>query len=153
MTEAGMLRTVRFDPVPAVTPRAPAAPVDSLQVDTPMPELRRVISLAGRTFTINHITTSLVSLEVWNTMVVVRTARANDQEEPPGLVDDQLRWRGWDDIGTEYRSNTGTGANWNSLIVCSRLYEPGPPDEAKIFTMVVEHPGHQALVELPLIEG
>jgi hypothetical protein len=153
MTEAGMLRTVRFDPVPAVAPRMPAVPVDSPLVDTPVPELKRVISLAGRTFTINDITTSLVSLEVWNTMLILRTARPNDREEPPGLVDDRLRWRGWDDIGTEYRSNTATGATWNSLVVDSRMYEPGPPDEAKIFTMVVEHPDHQALVELPLAEG
>jgi hypothetical protein len=122
-------------------------------VDTPVPELKRVVSLAGRTFTINDRTTRLVSLEVWTTMIVVRTARPDTHDEPPGLLDDRLRWRGWDDIGTEYRSNTATGANWNSLIVDSRMYEPGPPDEAQIFTMVVEHPDHQAVVELPLSGG
>jgi hypothetical protein len=151
MTEAGMLRTVRFDAVPAVVARAPAVPVDSVKIDVPVPELRRVIPLAGRTFTINGITTSLVSLEVWSTMLIVRTARAEGQDEPPSFLTEQMRWRGWDDAGTEYRSNSGTGASWNSLIVDSRMYEPGPPDEAKTFTMVVEHPDHQALVELPLL--
>jgi len=83
----------------------------------------------------------------------VRTARPHDQDEPPTFLDPRLRWRGWDDTGTEYRSNIGTGSTWHNLRVDSRMYEPGPPDEARIFTMVVEYPDHQAVVELPLVNG
>jgi hypothetical protein len=157
MTEAGMLRAVKFGdsmtsgslavaPIPVPPERPSASP-------QPPPRLCRVMSLEGRTFTISGVTSTLVSLEVWSTMLVVRTARPHDQEEPPTFLDPRLRWRGWDDAGTEYRSNTGTGSTWHNLRVDSRMYEPGPPDEARIFTMVVEHPDHQAVVELPLVKG
>ena len=149
MTEAGMLRTVRYEPSAPVA-RPPVVEVDSPQGDAPVPELRRVIPLAGRTFTIDGVTTSLVSLEVWSTMLIVRTARPEDRRHQPVFTDERLRWRGWDDAGTEYRSNSGTDTHWNSLVVDSRMYEPGPPDEAELFTMVVEHPDHQAVVEIPL---
>ncbi|MET0136623.1 MAG: hypothetical protein ABW215_23790 [Kibdelosporangium sp.] len=122
------------------------------------PELLRVISLAGRTFDTGDMTTRLVSLEVWSTMIVVRSVFPSGYEVSPAgrlkFWDLRWRWRAWDDVGTEYRSNSGGGGSGShDLIFDSRTFEPGPPHEARTLTMLVEHPTHQAVVELPLVSG
>jgi hypothetical protein len=129
------------------------------EIDDPAePELLRVVSLAGRTFDTGDMTTKLVSLEVWTTMLVVRSVFPSGHDVPPEgrlkFWDLRWRWRGWDDVGTQYRTNSGGGgAAPNDLIFDSRTFEPGPPDEARTFTLLVEHPTHQALVELPLVSS
>ncbi|TCO55111.1 hypothetical protein [Actinocrispum wychmicini] len=152
MTEAGMLKVVTLGGQGTVSTSMPVArvPAGAVAERPPLPVLKRVVSLAGRSFTIADKTLHLVSLEVWSTMLVVRTARTYDEDDQPKYLDARLRWRGWDDQGTEYRSNSSTGSLWPQLIVDNRMYEPGPPDDARIFTVVAEHPTAQAVVELPL---
>lgn len=150
MTEAGMLKVVTLGGQGTVTTSSPLPVVRAVAERPPLPALKRVVSLAGRSFTIADKTLNLISLEVWSSMIVVRTARGYDEDDQPKYLDARLRWRGWDDMGTEYRSNSSTGTLWPQLIVDNRMYEPGPPDDARTFTVVAEHPSAQAVVELPL---
>jgi len=82
-------------------------------------------------------------------MLVVRTARPHDEDDQPKYLDARLRWRGWDDVGTNTAATAAPGSLWPRLIVDNRMYEPGPPDDARTFTVVAEHPTAQAVVELP----
>lgn len=125
-------------------------------VHPPKNNLLRVISLAGRTFTQGTVPTTLISLELWSTMLVLRTAvQANDDdwdhETAVKFWDARSRWRAWDDTGTEYRTTTSTATNADDIQIESRIFYPGPPEEARFLTLVVEHPEHQAQLELPLI--
>jgi hypothetical protein len=126
-----------------------------LIVGSPASKLLRVISLAGRTFAQGELTTTLVSLEVWSTMLILRSAVPSDQDWSPETMvkfwDSRWRWRAWDDAGTQYRSTGSGSAGIQDIQLESRTFYPGPPEEARLLTMIVEHPEHQVAVELPLI--
>jgi hypothetical protein len=119
--------------------------------EPPTPVLRHVVSLAGRTLEAGELTADLVSLEVWSAFVVL-TASHGDGD--PRRIRDRFRpdvhWRGWDDAGTQYRGGGGGGSGSHGLLVERRVFEPGPPAEARVLTLVVESPGGRATVPIPL---
>ncbi|MFG1914546.1 hypothetical protein [Micromonospora sp. NPDC048898] len=107
--------------------------------------LREVISLAGRTLTLDAVPATLISLERWSTMVVVRLAYAGTDARGPGSpasMHGRLRqWRGWDDAGTQYRAGGGSGEGRGGLFVETVVFEPGPPDEARTLTLAYDRDG------------
>ncbi|MEU7754970.1 hypothetical protein [Micromonospora sp. NPDC049171] len=107
--------------------------------------LREVISLAGRTLTLDAVPATLISLERWSTMVVVRLAYAGTDARDPGSLDGMHarlgRWRGWDDAGTQYRAGGGSGEGRGGLFVETVVFEPGPPDEARTLTLAYDRDG------------
>jgi hypothetical protein len=116
----------------------------------PPPVLRHVVSLAGRTFTVGELTAQLVSLEVWSAFVVLTAAYTD--VDPRWLRErfgPRERWRGWDDAGTQYRGSGGGGSGSHGLLVDRRMFEPGPPAEARVLTVVIESPDGRATVEIP----
>ncbi len=117
----------------------------------PTPVLRHVVSLAGRTLDVGEVTADLVSLEVWSTFVVLTFSH---EYADPGRLRDRfrpdIRWRGWDDTGTQYRARGGGGTGSNGLLVNRRTFEPGPPAEARVLTLAVESPGGQATIPITL---
>lgn len=107
------------------------------------PELRDVMSLAGRVLTIGANTATLVSLERWSTRFVLRLAYADLDHR---LLRDRLhtqreRWRGWDDAGTQYRRRGGAGSAGHGLFTEDLVFEPGAPDQARTLTLCVDHDG------------
>lgn len=134
--------------------RASAAVHRPVIVDSPVSTLVRVISLAGRTFAQGSVTTALVSLEVWSTMLILRSAMPSEHDWDPRTVvqfwDSGRRWRAWDDAGTQYRSTSGDSSSIHDMFVESRTFYPGPPEEARFLTVIVEHPEDHVAVELPL---
>ncbi|WP_410574616.1 hypothetical protein [Amycolatopsis sp. cmx-4-61] len=119
--------------------------------EPPAPVLRHVVSLAGRTFTIGDRTAQLVSLEVWSSLVVL--TMAHDGVDPRRVREHfalRTRWRGWDDAGTQYRGGGGGGSGSHGLLVERRIFEPGPPAEARVLTLAAESEDGQTTVEVPL---
>ncbi|WP_410594664.1 hypothetical protein [Amycolatopsis sp. lyj-23] len=117
----------------------------------PAPVLRHVVSLAGRTLAIGDLTAQLVSLEVWSTLVVLTFAHGyRDHRLLRDRFRPDIRWRGWDDAGTQYRAGGGSGSGSNGLLVDRRQFEPGPPAQARVLTLAVEAPAGRATVEVPL---
>jgi hypothetical protein len=126
-----------------------------LVVGSPASRLLRVVSLAGRTFTQGTVTTTLISVEVWSSMLILRSAVPSDDDWSPETMvkfwDSRSRWRAWDDAGTQYRS-TGSGSTGvQDIQLESRTFYPGPPEDARLLTLIVEHPEHQVAVEIPLV--
>jgi hypothetical protein len=120
--------------------------------DPPTPELRDVVSLAGRTLTMGDQTATLLCLEVWTTMLTLRLAHRVD--DPAGWArrrhGGDIRWRGWDDVGTQYRGGPGGGHGGHGWMIESCGFQPGPPEQATLITLQVEYPGGQATVPIPL---
>jgi hypothetical protein len=118
--------------------------------EPPTPVLRHVVSLAGRTLPISGTTAHLVSLEVWSSFVALTLAHVDG--DPRWMRERwlEVRWRGWDDAGTQYRGGGGGGGGSHGLIVERRTFEPGPPAEARVLTLAVESPGGQTTVVIPL---
>ncbi|MBM7494371.1 hypothetical protein JOD64_005593 [Micromonospora luteifusca] len=108
-------------------------------------QLREVISLAGRTPMLEAVPATLVSLERWSTMVVVRLAYAGTGTRDPGSLDSiqvrMKRWRGWDDAGTQYRYRSGSVERRGGLFMETVVFEPGAPDEARTLTLAFDHDG------------
>ncbi|GIJ66896.1 hypothetical protein [Virgisporangium ochraceum] len=96
--------------------------------EPPVPLLRRVVPLTGRAdpFT-------LLSLEVWSTILVLRTARVLSASEHRREL---LAGSGgrtvdaWDDAGTRYRPRGLTGSGTHGLHFEQWTFEPGPADHA-----------------------
>ncbi|QKV72517.1 hypothetical protein [Amycolatopsis sp. Hca4] len=119
----------------------------------PKPVLRHVVSLAGRTLDVGEVTADLVSLEVWSAFVVLTFSHEYEDRDPGRLrhrFRPDVRWRGWDDTGTQYRARGGGGTGSNGLLVDRRTFEPGPTAEARELTLAVEFPGGQDTVVVPL---
>jgi hypothetical protein len=119
-------------------------------------ELRDVISLVGRVLAIGAATATLISLERWSTMIVLRLAYADP--DPRRLLDrlhtPRERWRGWDDAGTQYRSHGRSGHGLPSgLSIEDLIFAPGAPDEARTMTLCVDHGGETARLTVPLGTG
>ena len=96
--------------------------------EPPVPELRRVVALTGRAgpFT-------LVSLEVWSTIVVLRTARELSAVEHRQELLTRSGVRtvdAWDDAGTRYRHRGMSGSGMHGLHFEQWTFEPGPADHA-----------------------
>lgn len=123
---------------------------------TGSPELLRVVPLVGREIGNGDVVRKFISIEVWNAVLIVRSAFARDSWEPGArhrLTDSRWRWRAWDEQGTQYRStgmSGGGSSGTGDLYFENRAFFPSPPDDAETLTLVVEHPEHQASVELPL---
>jgi hypothetical protein len=105
------------------------------------PVLRDVIPLAGRTLNVGGATAILISLEHWSTMFVLRLAWPDLDHRL--LLDrlriEQGRWRGWDDVGTQYRRRGAAGCLTQGLSIEDLVFEPGAPDEARVLTLRVDH--------------
>ncbi|MET7671582.1 hypothetical protein [Micromonospora luteifusca] len=108
-------------------------------------QLREVISLAGRTPMLDAVPATLISLERWSTMFVVRLAYADTDVRDPGSLDSMRvrlqRWRGWDDAGTQYRSRGGSVERRGGLFMETVVFEPGAPDEARTLALAFDHDG------------
>ncbi|MEU4524371.1 hypothetical protein AB0F52_37320 [Amycolatopsis sp. NPDC024027] len=122
----------------------------------PAPVLRHVVSLAGRTLEAGELTADLVSLEVWSTLLVLNLAHGNfahgdfDPRRLRERFGADIRWRGWDDAGTQYRGGRAGGSGSHGMFLERHIFEPGPPAEARVLTVAVETPGGRATVEIPL---
>jgi hypothetical protein len=130
-------RAVREEPEPATAHRSP--------------ELRSVISLAGQTLTFGGRTAHLVCLEVWSTVLSLSLAYLDAEHGAFGhryYADSQ--WRGWDDVGTQYRGGGGSGAGGGRVHQFRHTFIPGPPEGAREITLAVEHPDGGASVTIPL---
>lgn len=151
-------RTSHFGPVvrrtsdaaPVSRPVVPALPPDSH-------DLLRVIPLVGRNIKHGDVIRTLISLEVWSDVLILRSAVPQDGEWRPDitrqLFDGRIRWRAWDDQGTQYRSTSVTGggsSGTGDLMFENRAFFPSPPEEADLLTVIAEHPDQQAAIELPL---
>ncbi|MEU4473238.1 hypothetical protein [Micromonospora sp. NPDC023888] len=109
-------------------------------------QLREVIPLVDRTPMRAGVPATLISLERWSTMFVLRLAYAGmDARDPGSLVDSMQvrlkRWRGWDDAGTQYRSRCGSAERRGGLVVETVVFEPGAPDEARTLTLAFDNDG------------
>lgn len=119
--------------------------------EPPPPVLRQVVPLVGRTLTVAGATVQLVSLEVWSTLIVVTVA--HEDADPRRLRErfgPGVRWRAWDDAGTQYRGGGGGGSGSRGLFVERRMFEPGPPERARVLTVVVESADGRITVPIPL---
>jgi hypothetical protein len=122
----------------------------------PAPVLRHVVSLAGRTLEAGELTADLVSLEVWSTIVVLNLAHGNfahgdfDPRRLRERFGADIRWRGWDDAGTQYRGGRAGGSGSHGMFLERHIFQPGPPAEARVLTVAVETPGGRATVGIPL---
>ncbi|WP_210971105.1 hypothetical protein [Saccharopolyspora endophytica] len=122
--------------------------------DPPTPVLRHIVPLVGRSLTIGEVTANLVSLEVWSTFLALNLAHVDiDARRMRERFGPGVRWRGWDDVGTQYRGGGGGGSGSHVLFVERCTLEPGPPEQARALTLVVEHPGGQTTVPIPLPAG
>lgn len=115
----------------------------------PAPRLRQVVSLVGRTLTAGEVKGELVSLEVWSTMLVLNLAHVDVE---PRRVRERFgaQWHGWDDVGTQYRGGRGGGSGSHALYTERRVFEPGPPEEARVVTLVLESGDDRATVAIEL---
>lgn len=122
--------------------------------DPPTPVVRHVVPLVGRTLTIGEVTANLVSLEVWSTFLALNLAYVDvDSHRMRERFGPGMRWRGWDDVGTQYRGGSGGGSGSHVLFVERRVFEPGPPEQARVLTLVIEHPGGQITIPISLPAG
>lgn len=105
--------------------------------------------LAGRTLTIGDARAELVSLEVWSTQLVLNLAHVDVE---PRRVRERFgaHWRGWDDAGTQYQGGRSSGGGSHSLYTERRVFEPGPPEEARVATLVLESGDDRATVPIEL---
>jgi hypothetical protein len=119
--------------------------------DPPLPVLRHVVSLAGRTVTVGETTSDLVSLEVWSTFLTLHTAQVGGDRQwlRHGFGPD-VRWHGWDDEGTKYVGAGGVGSGLPPVQFKTYRFEPGPPTRSTVFTLVVDHPGGRVTTRIPL---
>ncbi|HEV8558195.1 MAG TPA: hypothetical protein VGR06_17620 [Actinophytocola sp.] len=120
----------------------------------PTPALHDVIPLVGRIITIGEMTADLVSLELWSTFLAVNLAHVDvDSRRRREHFGSSVRWHGWDDVGTRYRGGPAGGSGSHAVFFEKRVFEPGPPADARILTLIIEHPGGQVTVPIPLAGG
>ncbi|WP_206788161.1 hypothetical protein [Amycolatopsis sp. MtRt-6] len=111
----------------------------------------QLVATAGRTLDAGELTADLVSLEVWSTFVALTFSHGyRDHRLLRDRFRPDIRWRGWDDAGTQYRGSAGGGSGSHGLLVERRTFEPGPPTEARTLTLAAESDGGQATVVIPL---
>jgi hypothetical protein len=119
--------------------------------DPPAPVLRHVFSLAGRTFELGDVVENLISLEVWSTFLRLNLAHGGeDNHRMTECFERGVKWRGWDDAGTQYRDAGGSGSSVQSLHARNRVFTPGPADHARLLTLVVDHGDGPVTLEIPL---
>lgn len=126
----------------AEPPHQPAAK------ELPVPVLRHVVPLVGRHLTVGEARVVLVSLEVWSSFLVLNLAHVG--VDMPQRFGTTIRWRGWDDVGTQYRS-VGSGASgMHGLVAERQRFGPSAPAAARTLTLVVEYPDGRADISIPL---
>jgi hypothetical protein len=118
--------------------------------EPPAPVLRRVLPLVGRTFQVGHVVENLISLEVWSTLLRLNLAHGGEDHRMTECFSQTLKWKGWDDAGTQYRDAGGSGTLVQSLHARNRSFTPGPSDHARLLTLVVEHANGPATLQIPL---
>ncbi|MFJ6674646.1 hypothetical protein ACIQMJ_26400 [Actinosynnema sp. NPDC091369] len=116
--------------------------------DPPAPVLLDVISLAGRTLTVGGVDGTLVSLELWSSFIVVNLVHFG--VDPRRAHDPFVPWRAWDDVGTQYHPRGSSASGSRAQIVDRRVFEPGPPPDARELTLVVDHPAGRVTVPMSL---
>ena len=93
----------------------------------PAPVLRHVVPLVGRTFLVGELAENLVSLEVWSTFLRLNQAHVGEgSHRMTECFARGVKWRGWDDAGTEYRDAGGSGTVVQSLHARNRARRTGP---------------------------
>ncbi|HEX8629839.1 MAG TPA: hypothetical protein VF755_16880 [Catenuloplanes sp.] len=108
-------------------------------IDPPAPIIRTVISLAGQTLIMAERPVALISVEVWSSIVTLRLAHSDsDGRTLLNRLDSGHRWRGWDDAGTRFRGVGGGGSGSHGLFIEEVRFEPGPADNARTLTLLVE---------------
>jgi hypothetical protein len=118
--------------------------------DPPTPMLRDVDPLVDRTLPVGDVTAHLLSLEVWSTFLALNLAYLNGGRMRDHFSPD-VRWRGWDDAGTQYRGGGGGASGSHGLLVERRMFQPGPPPEARVLTLSIEQPDNETSFSIPLI--
>jgi len=119
--------------------------------EPPAPVLRHVFSLAGRTFELGGVVESLISLEVWSTFLRLNLAHGGeDNHRMTECFERGVKWRGWDDAGTQYRDAGGSGSSVQSLHARNRVFTPAPADHARLLTLVVDHADGPVTLQIPL---
>jgi hypothetical protein len=119
--------------------------------DPPTPVLRDVVPLVDRTVVVGDVTADLISLEVWSTFVGLNLAIIGlEPHQMRHRFGPYVRWRGWDDVGTQYQGTGGGASGLQGLFVARYVLTPGPPQEARALTIVIEHPGGQSEFSVPL---
>jgi hypothetical protein len=158
LRRSGWLKVVRIEASATAGFRAVAKPVGTVRPEwrqaieaPPAPVLRRVVPLVGRTLEIGEETANLISLEVWSTLVLLNLAYVD--APPRRRFNPDVRWHGWDDGGTQYRGGAGGGSGLHALFIERRVFEPGPAEGARVFTLVIESPGGRVTVPIPLHAG
>ena len=116
----------------------------------PAPVLHHVISLAGKTFTLGSVVEQLVSLEVWSTFLRLNLAHVEGDHRMTECFERTVKWHGWDDAGAQYRDSGGSGTSVRSLHARNRVFVPGPSDQARELTLVVDHDSGPVTLRLPL---
>jgi hypothetical protein len=122
--------------------------------DPPTPVLRSVVPLAGRVITVGGVTTNLISLELWSTLIVLRLAYVGevDVRRFRERVGSNVGWRAWDDVGTQYAGGGGGASGSHGRVFEEKTFQPGPPAEARVLTLLIED-GHDRLtvpIQLPV---
>lgn len=108
-------------------------------IDPPAPVLRKVISLAGQTLTVDEHPAALISVDIWSTVVTLRLAHHDsDGRALLSRLDSRHRWRGWDDAGTQFRGVGGSGGGSHRLVIEHVVFEPGPAGDARTLTLHLE---------------
>jgi hypothetical protein len=107
--------------------------------------------LVGRTFVLGDVVEHLVSLEVWSTFLRLNLAHVGEgHHRMTECFERGVKWRGWDDAGTQYRDSGGSGTVVQSLHARNRVFAPGPSDRARLLTLVVDHADGPATLQIPL---
>ncbi|WP_422769844.1 hypothetical protein ACN28C_24360 [Plantactinospora sp. WMMC1484] len=116
------------------------------------PKLHSVIPLAGQVIRVDEAAAMLLSLERWSTMFVLRLAWADPGRElfRDGPRAERAGWRGWDDVGTQYRRCGGTASGDDGLYVEELRFAPGAPDEARLLTLSTGHDGETGRLAVAL---
>ncbi|RSD13272.1 hypothetical protein [Amycolatopsis eburnea] len=93
-------------------------------------------------------------IEAWSTFLVLNLAHVGiDARRMRERFGPGVRWRGWDDAGTQYRGGSGGGSGSHALFAERRTFEPGPPEQARLLTLAVDHPGGQITLSIPLLSS
>jgi hypothetical protein len=115
------------------------------------PTLLRVLPLVGQDVELFDQPATLVSLEIWSTSVRLHVAYPSPQLSGAELL---RRWRSWhafDNTGVQYREAGGGSSDSGGFLVETRIFEPGPADEATALTVRARNSdGRESQFTVPL---
>lgn len=152
LKQAGFLRVMRGEGLLGGSGTGVArAGWTRLVEEPPVPVLRSVFPLVGRTLVLGDVVESLISLEVWSAFLRLNLAHGGeDDHRTTECFERGVKWRGWDDAGTQYRDAGGSGSSVQSLHARNRVFTPAPADHARLLTLVVDHADGPVTLQIPL---